>query len=182
MPLFLGQLVPFPRWLQVIYGFLLLLEQGLCCTKKLPGARPVVSQLVWFKVFNFSPNSLLWGTLLEKKAGRDMLWPRSWSLSATCPPFVRLVSAVATPPNLVHHASTLCPPRRSKPCPPCVVCLGRASKPCPPCVRFVSVRLWPCPTAGARRLVRLMFVHLRSALAAPGPPNLVRPVPALCLL
>ena len=63
--------------------------------------------------YSFSPNSLLWGSLLGKKAGRDMLWPRP----GACPPCVRLVSAA---------------------CPPCVVSFGRASSPCPPLVRHLS--------------------------------------------
>ena len=36
-----------------------------------------------------------WGSLLGKKAGRDMLWPRPWSLSASL--------------ELVRHASALSP-------------------------------------------------------------------------
>ena len=69
-----------------------------------------------------------------------MLWPRScWSLSAMRPPCVRLVSAVAAPPNLVRHVSAKCPP--------CVRC-GRASKPCAACVRHVSAKCPPCVRLG----------------------------------
>ena len=69
-----------------------------------------------------------------------MLWPRSWSLSAICPPFVPLVFALAVPPNLGRHVSgvrlALYPPR---------VGFGGASKRCVShvalCVRHVSA---PC--------------------------------------
>ena len=54
-------------------------------------------------------------SLREKKAGRNMLWPRLWNLpcvhhlSALCPPLVRLVLlAVAAPPVLVRDLSALC--------------------------------------------------------------------------
>ena len=123
-----------------------------------------------------SPNSLLWGSLLGKKgwpravaaflelvrhvSAWSPLWPRLQTLS-DCPPFVRLVSAVVAPPDLVRHEPAMCPPClrlvSALAAPPCV-CFGHASrfgfpsKPRPPCVgqalcppRLVSAlcRLWP---------------------------------------
>ena len=63
----------------------------------------------------------------RKKAGRDMLWPRSRSLSAMCPP----LSALCPPgfPTLCH-AFALCSP-----------CVRRVSASCPPCVRLECA--WP---------------------------------------
>ena len=103
-----------------------------------------------------SPSSLLWGSR-KKKAGHGMLWPRSWSLSAMCPPCIHFGRASKPCPARVCHLSTLCPPR---------VRFGRASKSCPPCVRHVFA--W----AAGSSLVRLVFVRLESALASP--PNLGR--------
>ena len=131
-----------------------------------------------------------------------MLWPRPRSLSATCPPCVRLDCALAAPPNLV---------RLVRHCPPCVpifrlnsalsasphfvrdvsaLCLlgvrfGRASKPCPhipvmcpPCVAHVSALcplspLWPrLQTLPAICPPRVRLV------SATGPPPRVRRVSA----
>ena len=65
------------------------------------------------------------------------LWPRLRSLSATCPPCVRLVLlALAAPPVLVRHLSALC---------------LRLAATCPPCVRLVLLALAAPPV-----LVRLM--------------------------
>ena len=80
----------------------------------------------------FSPNSLLWGSLLEK-AGRDMLWPCLRSLSAMCPPRVCLVCALCPPGVRFGPAS--------KPCLPFVL---RMSALCPPCDRLVSATFPPC--------------------------------------
>ena len=78
-------------------------------------------------------------SLRRKKAGRDMLWSRPWSLSAMCPPCVRLDSALAASPHFVGHVSAVCPP---------CIRLECASKPlsamCPPCVRLVSSMCPPC--------------------------------------
>ena len=117
------------------------------------------SKTVWGLCWcNFSPNSLLWGSLLGKKTGRDMFWPRPWSLSAMCP----LVSTLSP---LWPRLQTL-----SAMCPWCVrlasalwVRFGRAPKTCPPSLRLVS---------------RLVVSSLGSALAAP--PNLVRHVSVMC--
>ena len=54
---------------------------------------PFVSIKKSLPTSNFSPNSFLLGSLLEKKAGRDMLWPHPRSLPVLCPPCVRHVSA-----------------------------------------------------------------------------------------
>ena len=84
-----------------------------------------------------------------------MLWPRLRSLSALCPPLVRLVLLAFRASPLVRLVSALCPPLLrlvllalaappvlvrfvSATCPPCVVGFGRASNPCPPLVRLVS--------------------------------------------
>ena len=110
---------------------------------------------VSFEVIHYvciSPNSLLWGSLLEKKAGRCMPWSRPRScppcvhhVSAMCPPCVCPESALAAPPNFVHHVSAMYQPcvsgLVSALCPPSVL-FGRVSTLCPPCVRHVSA--W-CP-------------------------------------
>ena len=134
-------------------------------------------------IFDFSPNSLLWGSLLEKKG-----WPRYAlatspelvrPVSATRPPRVRLVSALRPP--CVCLVSALCPPcvrLVSALCPHCIVSaltalwptLSAMCPPCPPCDRLVSAT---CPPS-----VRLCDRHV-STLAAP--PNLVRPVCASCV-
>ena len=103
------------------------------------------------------------------------LWPRLQSLSATCPPCVRHLSAflaLAAPPcpPLVRHVSATCPP--------CVVGFGHASSPCP---SALCCWLWPrlrslsaiCPPC-----VRHLSALCCFALAAP--PVLVRHLYALC--
>ena len=92
----------------------------------------------------------------KKRAGCDIVWPRSWSLrvrlvSALCPLWPRLetlpticlplVSALAALPNLVHH---ICFGFSSKYWPSCV---GG-----PPCLISTLCRLWP-------RLQALYFLY-----------------------
>ena len=92
-----------------------------------------------------------------------MPWPRSWSLSALCPPCVRLESAAAAPPNLV--------------CPPFVRC-GRAPKLCPAWVRHVSTL---CPLrVRFERAPKPCPACVRQVSALAVPPNLVRHVSTLC--
>ena len=139
----------------------------------------------------FSPNSLLWGSLLEKIG-----WPRyalaaSRSLSTLCPACVRLVSAMCPP--RVRHVSASCPP---------CVCLKPAVATSPNFLRHVSIvsafcpalcPLWPrlqtlsamCPPCLLSAMCR-PCVRLVSAL--PTAPKLVRHVrlastlcPPLCL-
>ena len=90
--------------------------------------RSVFPQAVYFP-------SLLWGSFLGKKVGRDMLWPRTRSLSAACPPWVRF-----------GHVSKLCLPSVSP-----GVRFDSASKPCPPCGRHVLACL-PCVVPGRASL------------------------------
>ena len=76
---------------------------------------------------------------------------------------VRLVPALAAPPDLVRHVSAKCPPD---------VCFGRASKRCPPCVRHVSAScpLWlPLKTSAAVCLSGLVSASpcIRLALYLP---------------
>ena len=76
-------------------------------------------------VIGFSPDSFLWGSLLGKKPGREMPWPRSRSLSAMCPPWPPALARVPPPafrqcPPGARLVSALCPPS---------VCFGRASTP-----------------------------------------------------
>ena len=135
----------------------------------------------------YSPNSLLWGSLLGNKLGRDMLWTRSWSLSACVP----LVSALAVPPNVVRLASVMCPPcvrlwprqTLSGVCPPlyplwlpqnlsrrvsvrpCVrlalylpcVSFGRASQHCVPCCPLCPPRVHSLSFLDCALIVRSLF-------------------------
>ena len=86
-----------------------------------------------------------------------MLWPRPRSLSAPCPPCVRLVSALRPP----------------------WVRFGRASKVCPPCVRHVSASCPPCVRLGSALAASLNFVRHASAMSrsvsALSPPCAARP-------
>ena len=138
---------------------------------------------VFSSIVSFSPNSLLWGSLLGKKG-----WPRYAlaaflelvrHVSALCPLSPRLqscltcvrhlsvVSAVAGSP-CVHLVSASCP-------------LGRAPKPCPSCVRLMSGLASP-PNLGL--VPASPGIGLVSALAAP--PSVVSPmlpsVSAMCPL
>ena len=125
---------------------------------------------------DISPNSLLWGSLLEKKAGRDMLWghPRSLSalclspfrlrlqtLSAMCPPCdrhvsalclprVRFESALAASPDLVRHVLAMCPPsvhRVTTMCLPCIRSLPTVVHYVTMCPPFVGAGP-PCVRSG----------------------------------
>ena len=80
-----------------------------------------------------------------------MLWPRSQSLSAMCPPCVTFVSALAAPPNLVRHMSALCQ---------LCVRFGGASKPCPPCVRLLPALCPPCVHFGRASKPRVCHIAL----------------------
>ena len=77
--------------------------------------------------FDFSPNSLLWGSLFGKKG-----WPR-WPRYA-----------MAAPPNCVHLVSALCPlcPRLQTNCLPCVHHTSTMWPPCS-CSLSAQVRSWP---------------------------------------
>ena len=103
----------------------------------------------------FSPNSLLWGSLLEEKRLAAIC---SGRVPGACPPWVRHLSALCPPWFRFGPASTLCPPcvrLVSTACPPCVrlgsalaappnivrfLCLPRV---CPPCVRSLSAAMCP---------------------------------------
>ena len=120
--------------------------------------------------FHFSPNSLLWGSLLEEKRLATICTGR---VPGACPPCVRLVSAAcpacvdgfgrASSPysSLVRHLSALCPPCLVGFCPPCgrhmfallllycvrLVFLALAARPvlvgtCPPGVCLYDDRLY----------------------------------------
>ena len=139
-----------------------------------------------------SPNSLPWGSLLEKKAGRDMPWPLPQSLSALCPLCVRDASASCLPCVRLESLKPCLPCVRLAFCPPCV---GHVSALCPPvstlrllwprlqtlsppCVR-PCVRLWPhLQTLSAMRPPCLGLCPALCPLLAM-PPNLVRHVSAL---
>ena len=94
------------------------------------------------------PQTVYCGVLSEdKKAGSDMLWPRSWSLSGICPPAPRpqaLAALCVCPPcprQCLQTLSALCPlwlPLQTRP--PCV---GQAM--CPPRLVSALCRLWPAP-------------------------------------
>ena len=111
----------------------------------------------------FSPNSLLWGSLLEEKR---LAATCSGRVPAACPPCVRLVSGIvrlvslesafAPPPNLACHLSVMCPQLVrlvSALCPACVrhvsaLCLPpnfvcHMSAMWPPCIRHVSALAAP---------------------------------------
>ena len=117
-----------------------------------------IKKSAWLDLSDFSPNSLPWGSLLEKRLAA--ICPGC--VPRACPPRVRLGSALAAPPSLVHHVSVLClpcaalSPRRPRPpwarhasafcpalCPlwPRLHILSAMRRPCllsatcPPCVR-----------------------------------------------
>ena len=107
----------------------------------------------------FSPNSLLWGSLLGKKG-----WRRY---------------ALAASPELVRHLSALCPPCV------CLPCLQSLSATCPPGVRLVFLALAASSilvrlvsaflSASCPPRVRLVFLLLAA------PPVLVGHLSARCL-
>ena len=102
---------------------------------------------------------ILWGSLLGKKRLAAIC---SGRVPGACPPRVRLVSALAGPPNLVRHTSAvtaLCPPPPTSPCVYllCVPCV------CSPCVRHVPA-LWQ-PRSMCPRLLgdsRLLFLRKKN--------------------
>ena len=97
---------------------------------------------VIFQMNVFSPNSLLWGSLLEKERLAAIC---SGRIPGACPPCVRLVSALIT---LWPHLQTL-----SAMCLPCVP----ASTVWLPCVRHVPA-LWQ----GCGIISQNFFCPLRS--------------------
>ena len=88
------------------------------------------SILMSFSKKTFFPQTVCCGVLSsKKKAGRDMLWPRS----GACPPCVCLGSALAAPPNLVRPVCASCVYRV---CVCVCVCVNRCSK---EAFRFLTV-------------------------------------------
>ena len=95
----------------------------------------------------FSPNSLLWGSLLEKRLAAIC----SGRVPGACPPRVR-------------HVSDPCPP-----CPPWVR-FGHASKPWPARVRHVSAFCLPCVRLESVMAASPNFVRHVSASCPACPP------------
>ena len=146
----------------------------------------------------FSPNSLLWGSLLGKERLAAIcsghvpgacppcvrlvsatclpcwLWPRLHSLSVTCPPSVRALCCLLW--TRLQSLSAACPPcvhHLPALCPPSVVGFGRAPSPCPPLVRLVSAL---CCFGRASTPCPPLVRYLSAAC-----PPLVRHLSVLCL-
>ena len=127
----------------------------MCCKYFLLFTISLYSQSPFIETqFGFFPKQFTVGFSLRKLAGRVMLWPRPWSLSAMRPPCIPLASPFCPLWPRLQTLSAVCPPCVSPsvchvpafclPCVPLVSALsplGRASKPRPPCVRLVSVLL-----------------------------------------